>query len=106
MRLYRNGEVPEGACCLVCGERRRIVLTVGDVGGQEPVLCGNCALVAERTRPRVQTIDELRRLAARERRLLGDRRIRSIPVLDDRRVGARRAGERVRIQPSLDPSID
>ena len=106
MRLYRNGEVPDGAACACCGERRRLVLTIGEVGLEEPVLCGNCALVADRTRPRVETLDELRRLAARERRVLDDRRVSSMPVYPDRRLGPRRAGERLPASPSLDPSID
>jgi hypothetical protein len=76
MRLYRNGELPDGAACAACGERRRVFLTGAELG----VLCGNCALVAERTRPRVESIDDLR--------LLADRLVR-VPYV-----------------PALDPSID
>ena len=106
MRLYRNGEVPEGAACVGCGERRRVVLTLVEVGGRDEVLCGNCALLAERTRPRPLSVEEVRRLRARERRVVADRRVGRSSFQPDRRRGPRRESERLYAPPALDPSID
>jgi hypothetical protein len=68
MRLYRNGEIPTGADCRTCGERRRQVLTIAAVGDDKVVLCGNCALILGRARPRVDTVAKLAARVARERR--------------------------------------
>src|SRR5688572_2348387 len=62
MRLYRRGEIPDGAACAACAERRKAVLVHTTVG----VLCGNCAVVLDRAR--AAGLDELRRLMIRERR--------------------------------------
>lgn len=109
MRLYRNGTIPEGAACGACGERRRVVLVRVTIHEVESIACGNCALILERTRPRITSIQELVRLAARERRLVPDRR-RGSPldvVPGDRRMTSRREGERApEPRATLDPSID
>ena len=68
MRLYRSGEVPAGSSCGGCDERRRELLCLEAVYGAEVVVCGNCALVLRRTRPRLASVDELRRRLRRERR--------------------------------------
>ena len=106
MRLYRNGEVPEGAACAACGERRRVVLTLVQLADRDEVVCGNCALLAERTRPRPASVDDVRRLSSRERRVIADRRVAARPVVSERRQGPRRASERRFEAPALDPSID
>ncbi len=61
MRQYRRREPLPGDRCAGCGERRLPVLEVVKLGGSEPVLCGNCALVLDRSRPRIASLDELRR---------------------------------------------
>jgi predicted metal-binding protein len=68
MRLYRAGEVPVGGSCGGCDERRRELLCLEPVGGADAVVCGNCALLLRRTRPRIANLDELRRRRTRERR--------------------------------------
>ena len=107
MRLYRGGEIPAGAACGVCGERRRIVLVRADLGGITEVLCGNCELILARARPRLEGLSALRIRAAHERRIADDRR-QKYPVVysDERRVSVRRASERFPVRPQLDPSID
>ena len=99
MRLYRNGEVPDGATCAACGERRKDLLT--SVRVAEPVLlCGNCSLIFHRARPAPGSVDELRRRVARERRGGADRR--------DAFRGGRRAADRAAPTgaPAFDPSVD
>jgi len=68
MRLYRGGEVPAGSSCGGCDERRRELLCFEPVAGAETVVCGNCALLLRRTRPRLTSVAELRRRQTRERR--------------------------------------
>jgi hypothetical protein len=68
MRLYRGGDVPAGAVCAGCGERRRELLCMETLGSEDQVVCGNCALVLRRARPRLGSIAELRRRRTRERR--------------------------------------
>jgi hypothetical protein len=98
MRLYRNGEIAEGASCAACGERRKDLLT--SVRVQDTVvLCGNCSLVFHRARPAPGTVDELRRRVSRERRGGPERRARF--------RGGRRAADRPAVaRPSFDPSVD
>ena len=69
MRLYRGGgEVPVGSACGGCDERRRELLCFEAVAGADVVVCGNCALLLRRTRPRLATVADLRRRQTRERR--------------------------------------
>jgi hypothetical protein len=97
MRLYRGGEIPEGACCAACGERRREVLVRAELGPAEEIVCGNCAVLLRRVRPRLLTIADLRARALRERRR-SDRRDFGAPM--------RRATDALPSPPPLDPSID
>jgi hypothetical protein len=90
MRQYRRGAPEPGDRCAACGERRLRVLEPARLGEASIVLCGNCALVLERTRPRVGTIPEL---AAR---VIGHR-------VPERR--GRPAPTTVHV-PSFDPSVD
>ena len=109
MRLYRGGELPEGARCAACGERRRQVLAPADLGGAATVLCGNCALVLARVRPRPAGVDELVARLARDRRIVADRRVTAAyraAADPERRRGTRRAEDRLPSPPVLDPSID
>jgi hypothetical protein len=71
MRLYRSGEVPAGSSCAGCDERRRDLLCFEAVRGAQVVVCGNCALVLRRTRPRLGSVAELRGRLTRERRRRG-----------------------------------
>lgn len=101
MRLYRNGEIADGARCAACGERRKDLLT--SVRVQETVvLCGNCSLILHRARPAPGSVDELRRRVTRERRGGPERRARY--------RGGRRAGDRPGdgrpASPSFDPTVD
>ena len=68
MRLYRGGEVPAGSACSGCDERRRELLCFEAVAGADVIVCGNCALLLRRTRPRLGSVAELRRRQTRERR--------------------------------------
>ena len=111
MRVYRGGEIPVGACCQICGERRRLVLAHASLEDGRVVLCGNCSLVLERTRPRPMRLDDLEAKLKRERRLVGERRPGwGTPGLEDSR-GVPRIPERpssvlMPSLPKLDPSID
>jgi hypothetical protein len=100
MRRYRNGEVPSGAVCAACGERRRAALTLVTLGARIAV-CGNCGLVLNRTRPRIRSLAELRDSVARERRAGADRRATW-------RGGRRRTDERSTrpIPAAFDPGVD
>jgi hypothetical protein len=112
MRLYRNGEPEPGAVCAVCGERRRQVLAMAEVGEVAAVLCGNCSLVLVRTRPRIETLIDLVKRVDRERRGVPDRRRLVAPVPEERRAAYRRVADRAATpQPppradSFDPSVD
>jgi hypothetical protein len=102
MRLYRNGELPGGAACRTCGERRRPVLTQAQVGEEKVVLCGNCALVLGRVRPRVDSVAKLEARVQRERRR--EERRRALAATDvERRQAGRRASDAVRL---LDLGVD
>jgi hypothetical protein len=90
MRLYRHGELPAGAACVGCGERRRSVLVPARLG----VLCGNCSVLA-RARPAIRNVGELKRRAARERRAGVERRALA--------RGGRRRTDRLA---SFDPALD
>jgi hypothetical protein len=105
MRLYRNGEVAAGARCAACGERRRQVLQHVRLGGDRPVLCGNCALVLSRARPRPPSLADLAHRVARERRRLADRRRPTAAALVEARRG-RRFADRLPSPPPLDPAVD
>lgn len=104
MRIYRGGEVPAGATCVGCDERRRDVLVLQELGAGEVVVCGNCALIVRRARPRIETVEALRRRTARERR------VATITWRgEERRVAAPRRAERPSSPPpppDLDMSID
>src|SRR5881628_2293316 len=74
MRLYRGGEIAEGAACASCGEQRRAVLLHVEIGDREAVVCGNCQVVLARTRPRIATVEDLRTRITRDRRVGAFRR--------------------------------
>jgi hypothetical protein len=50
-------------------------------------MCGNCSLVARRMRSRLLSVENLRRIVARDRRVLPDRRITTRPHPPERRGG-------------------
>ncbi|MGZ3406588.1 MAG: hypothetical protein ACXVAN_09120 [Polyangia bacterium] len=74
LRQWRGTALPDGAACVTCHERRRIVLRWTKVGATRAVTCQNCGFVADKARPRPRSLDELRELLKRERRLLRERR--------------------------------
>ncbi len=99
LRHWRGTALPDGARCIGCKERRRIVLRWTKVGGGRAVTCQNCGFVADKARPRVRSVDELRRLLERERRQTRERRRNY--VIDpadpkERRHSLRRGRQRVR----------
>ena len=102
MRLYRNGEPDACARCAACGERRRPLLTMAEMNDTPCVLCGNCALVLTRARPRIDNIAALAARIDRERRRTPERRLGPLPVEHERRIASRRRNDR----PAFDPSID
>ena len=97
MRLYRNGEVPDSASCAACGERRRGLLTRIKLE-EAAIVCGNCSLIVDKTRPAITTLAELRARVVRERR----------SGLDRRAVwrGGRRGADRPGPVPAFDPTVD
>jgi len=97
MRLYRNGEVPDGASCAACGERRRGLLTLVKLG-EPAIVCGNCSLILSKTRPPIGSVAELRLRVARERRSGMDRRVVW--------RGGRRSADRVVRGAAFDPTVD
>jgi hypothetical protein len=74
LRHWRGTALPDGAECVVCAERRRIVLRWTRVGADRVVTCQNCGFVADKARPRPRSLDELGLLLRRERRYERERR--------------------------------
>jgi len=100
LRQWRGTALPQAAACVVCQERRRIVLRWTKVAAERVVTCQNCGFVADKARPRPRTLDELRLLLSRERRQERERRRNYIIDSGDpgeRRGALRRAGRRARI---------
>ncbi len=96
LRAWRGTELPDGARCELCTERRRMVLRWTKIGTARIVTCQNCGFIADRARPRPRTVDELKEFIARERRRR-DRRLNY--VIDgadpsERRLRPRRARRR------------
>jgi hypothetical protein len=103
MRLYRGGEVPEGSACGGCDERRRELLCLEPVAGADAAVCGNCALLLRRTRPRLASLAELRRRQTRERRAA---RAGSPGSPGSPAPTKRRASDRTLPRPAFDVSCD
>jgi hypothetical protein len=96
LRAWRGTELPVGATCATCAEKRRIMLRWTKVGVEKVVTCQNCGFVADKARPRPHDLEELRLRLARERRGW-DRRRNYVVDLDDpseRRQRARRLRRR------------
>jgi hypothetical protein len=74
LRHWRGTALPEGASCVSCKERRRLVLRWTRLGASRVVTCQNCGFIADKARPRARTLEELRTLLTRERRLARERR--------------------------------
>ncbi|MCU1276485.1 MAG: hypothetical protein JWM53_31 [bacterium] len=99
LRQWRGTALPEAAACVTCHERRRIVLRWTKVGGTRAVTCQNCGFVADKARPRPRSLDELRELLTREKRLLRERRRNYViepSDPDERRHALRRGSRRAR----------
>jgi hypothetical protein len=99
LRAWRGTELPSGARCATCSERRRMVLRWTRVGPERVVTCQNCGFIADRARPRPASLDALEALLRRERRARDRRRNYVIEPLDpaERRHAARRVRRRVPI---------
>jgi hypothetical protein len=99
LRKWRGTSLPEKATCVACHERRRLVLRWTKVGTTRAVTCQNCGFVADKARPRPRSLDELRALLERERRLLRERRRNYVIEPTDpaeRRRALRRGNRRAR----------
>jgi len=97
LRAWRGTELPVGAACATCPERRRMVLRWTRLGTDKVITCQNCGFIADRTRPRPRTVDELKERLERERRRARDRRRNYVIEPSDpaeRRVAPRRARRR------------
>lgn len=96
LRNWRGTALPDDAACLLCQERRRIVLRWTRVGGERVVTCQNCGFVADKARPKPRTLEELRLVLARERRLGRERRRNYViePTDPDERRQLLRRGRR------------
>ena len=68
LRAWRGTELPADASCCACSEQRRVVLRWTQLGGERLVTCQNCGFLADKTRPRVATREELVARLERERR--------------------------------------
>jgi NMD protein affecting ribosome stability and mRNA decay len=99
LRHWRGTALPDGAACVICQERRRIVLRWTKVGAKRVVTCQNCGFVADKARPRPASAAELVALLNRERRGARERRRNYVIEPADpaeRRQALRRAGRRLR----------
>ncbi len=99
LRHWRGTALPDGAACVICSERRRMVLRWTRVGGERVVTCQNCGFLADKARPRPRTVAELGRVLQRERRQERERRRNYVidPAdPDERRARLRRAQRRLR----------
>ncbi len=99
LRHWRGTALPDGASCVICHERRRIVLRWTRVGGTRAVTCQNCGFIADKARPRPRSLDELAELLRRERRHARERRRNYVVEPDEpneRRRTLRRGGRRAR----------
>jgi hypothetical protein len=99
LREWRGTALPDGAACMICKERRRIVLRWTKLGSARIVTCQNCGFVADKARPRPRTVEELRERMLRERRQARERRRNYVVEPSDpaeRRRALRRARRRAR----------
>ena len=99
LRHWRGTALPDAASCVICHERRRIVLRWTKVGGARAVTCQNCGFIADKARPRPRTLEELRELLRRERREARERRRNYVVEPSDpkeRRQTLRRGSRRAR----------
>ena len=99
LRHWRGTALPDDAACMICHERRRIVLRWTRVGGTRAVTCQNCGFIADKARPRPRSLDELAELLRRERRRARERRRNYVVEPSDpneRRRALRRGQRRAR----------
>jgi hypothetical protein len=97
LRAWRGTELPDGASCVTCAERRRMVLRWTRLSDEKVITCQNCGFIADRVRPKPRDLVELKKRLARERRLARDRRRNYVIEPEDpkeRRLAARRARRR------------
>jgi hypothetical protein len=97
LRAWRGAELPDGATCVTCSEKRRVVLRWTRLAAAKVVTCQNCGFLADRMRPRPRDADELRARLARDRRRARDRRVNYIVDPSDpseRRTRPRRVRRR------------
>jgi hypothetical protein len=97
LRAWRGTELPAGAGCVICPEKRRVVLRWTRIGTKKVITCQNCGFLADRARPKPRDVDDLKERLARERRRAYDRRRNYvIDAMDpaERRAASRRARRR------------
>ena len=95
LRHWRGTALPDGAACVACRERRRMVLRWTRLGQGRVITCQNCGFVADKARPRPRTLDELGAILTRERRRERERRRNYVVEPGDpkeRRQALRRRG--------------
>jgi hypothetical protein len=68
LRVWRGSSLPPSAHCAFCAERRRAVLRWTKAGDEKAVTCQNCGFIADRLRPRPDSLAKLRAALRRERR--------------------------------------
>lgn len=103
LRAWRGTELPADARCCACDEQRRVVLRWTQLGDERLVTCQNCGFLADKTRPRVTTREELVARLERERRRNDRRRNYIVDVEDpsERRTSARRTYRRATASATL-----
>src|SRR5262245_57063180 len=72
LRAWRGTELPADASCVTCAERRRMVLRWTRLADGKVITCQNCGFIADKARPRLRDLAELRRRLQRERRIARD----------------------------------
>src|SRR5438034_295158 len=74
LRAWRGAELPQGAGCAICPEKRRVVLRWTRLLTEKIVTCQNCGFIADKARPRLGSLDEFKQRLERDRRRARDRR--------------------------------
>lgn len=74
LRHWRGTTLPDGAACVCCRERRRMVLRWTRLGPGRVITCQNCGFIVDKARPRPRTLEEVRALLTRDRRRERERR--------------------------------
>lgn len=60
LRKWRGAALPPNPRCVVCGEKRRIVLRWCKIGRSRIVTCQNCGFIADKMRPRAKSAEQVK----------------------------------------------